>query len=69
MQWITPREADSPWISTSADGYYRVAKGPPFEAFHVEALWAKPVSIATMITLELAQQACEDHSRRELAPA
>lgn len=67
-QWFTPR-GESPWISKSADGYYAVSKGPPFVAHHIEALWARPVPIASSVTLELAQQCCDDHRQRETVPA
>lgn len=66
---MTPREPDSEWCARTVDDYYRVAKGgPPFLAYHVEALWAKPVQIASCVTLDLAQQACEFHAAREPAP-
>ena len=63
MKWRTePRHLDEPWLSKSECGHYAIAaKGPQFEAFHIAALWARPVSIGSTFTLDLAQQLSEHH--------
>jgi hypothetical protein len=57
------------WHLVSEDAYYAIDPhaGGGFEAFHIEALWAKPASIGRAPTSELAAQLCEEHSQRPRA--
>lgn len=70
MTWRTPNyEGGHLWAAESDNGYYRIGHGAPFIAYHVEALWARPVEIGQSVTLDLAKQVCEYHSRGALATA
>lgn len=64
MRWQRIRDLDSPWATKSEDGYYAIATPleGQFEAFHIEALWARPLSIGTRSSLDLAKEFCEHHS-------
>lgn len=63
MNWQPLRDLAEPWATKSSDGYYAIAQPSPlFECFHIEALWAKPVSIGHGLTLDLAKQLCEHHN-------
>lgn len=67
MQWFTPRVGH--FVSKSADGYYAVAPDRGlYEAFHIEAVWAKPASIGGAGTIKAAQSICEDHAARPRRP-
>ncbi len=66
MQWVTPRHDMSPFVSESADGYYRVGHcdqaSLTYGAFHVEAVWARPREIGRKDSITEAQNVCEQHA-------
>lgn len=65
MQWMTPREFSSPWVSKSTDGYYAIGQSVmgQYGAFYSDALWARPVEIGVGGTVEQAQEICENHRK------
>lgn len=70
MQWFTPREFSSPWVSKSSDGYYAVAQPlmGAYGAYNVEAMWATPTLIGEGSTMAEAQEVCEQHRTRVKPP-
>ncbi|HEU4627198.1 MAG TPA: hypothetical protein VFS52_20725 [Steroidobacteraceae bacterium] len=58
------KSSDPQWSEISSCGYYRIASGPPHEAFHIEALWARPELIGSSQSLEGARRVCEFHAER-----
>jgi hypothetical protein len=71
LQWFTPREPGSPWVSKSADGYYGV--GTPvmgqYGVYHFEGAFAAPKQFDVAYTISDAQELCEKHQGRSKSAA
>jgi hypothetical protein len=68
MRWIP--YAGTQWAFKSSDGYYAIAPhAAMYEAFHIEALWARPVTLGVCSHFDGAQNLCEQHAARVPAPA
>lgn len=66
MQWMTPREQTSPWLSKSVDGVYLVGQAVmgSYGAYRVERATGNPVQIGNGGSMTEAQELCEQHRQR-----
>lgn len=65
MRWQRLRDIGEPWATKSEDGYYAIAvpnAAGEFEAYHIVALWARPLLIGARASLDLAKEFCEHHA-------
>jgi hypothetical protein len=70
---VTFREHHT-WHRVSSDGYYAIdhelddlSQVTGFECFHIEAVWATPVSIGRADALDAAEKLCHEHNTRPRA--
>lgn len=72
LTWI-PQKPGCAFGWKSSDGYYGISAGAglahgDFEAFHIEALWAKPLPIGVGSDLEVAKIICNEHRAKNAGP-
>jgi hypothetical protein len=63
LQWYQPQAGN--WASREARHLYGVVHRLPagdFEAFHIEALFARPASLGCADSLEDAMALCQQHN-------
>jgi hypothetical protein len=61
LTWYTPRAGQ--WVARNSDHRYGVAcTDTRFEAFHIEALFARPASLGCADSVSEAQALCQHHN-------
>ena len=65
LVWMYPVKDD--YRARSSNGYYAVREAKramTFEAFHIEAVWARPALLGEVGSMADAQELCERHYSR-----